>query len=182
MYDLIAVALQTDSTRVVTFETGMEAGGFNFKEINIPQTHHTLSHYDGDMDLLAKLGQCDTYLIEQYAYFLDRLRTLKEADGTPLLDRTMVLYGSGMSIGHSKYNLPTVLAGGRALGLRQGQHLDLSQGGAPVKKGDGKPSEYLVNDRQARMSNLLATMLQKMDAPAASFADSTGKITQLVQA
>lgn len=90
----------------------------------------------------------------------------------------MVLYGSGMSDAHNTRHLPIVLAGGQALGLRHtAGHLDLSQGGSKLHIDRG--FEVTVHDR-ARLSNLLLTMLQKMEAPLLSFADSTGPISELL--
>ena len=181
MYDLIVLALQTDSTRVVTFSTGRESGGFAFREIGINENHHQLSHYDGDEEALAKLGKCDSYLVEQVVYFIERLKATRDGDAT-LLDRTMALYGSGMSINHSKYNLPTLFAGGSALGLRQGQHLDLGKNGQPYANGKGILANFKVDDKRARMSNLLTTMLHKMDVPLEKFVDATGEVSELTKA
>src|SRR5947209_896587 len=125
MYDLIVLAFRTDMTRVVTFMSGTEGNGLALPEIGIAQTRHELSHHNGDLVQMDRLTRSDTFLVEQFAYFLDRLAAVKE-HGEPLLDRSLVLFGSGMSYGHShgNANLPTIFAGGRALGIRHGQHLD----------------------------------------------------------
>ena len=125
MYDLIVLALRTDMTRVVTYMSGSEGNGLAIPEIGITQTRHNLSHHNGDVEILGRLSKSDAFIMEQFAYFLDRLAGEKEGDES-LLDRTMILAGSGMSYGntHSNANLPIVLAGGRGLGLKHGQHVD----------------------------------------------------------
>src|SRR5207342_1964067 len=97
-------------------------------EIGITQSRHQLSHHGGDPEVLERLAKSDTFIMQQFSYFLDRLQGEKDGD-EPLLDRTMVLFGSGMSYGHShsNSNLPILLAGGRGLGLKHGQHIDYNQ-------------------------------------------------------
>src|SRR4029079_12522758 len=123
MYDLIVLALRTDMTRVATFMSGTEANGLAIPEIGVPQTRHELSHHNGDLVQMERLSRRDGFLVEQFAYFLDRLDAIKDG-GESLLDRTMILFGSGMSYGHShgNANLPTLLAGGARLGLKHGEH------------------------------------------------------------
>jgi hypothetical protein len=183
MYDLIILALRTDATRVVTYMNGTESVGLPLPEIEIPQMRHSLSHHNGDPAVLGRLTKADAFLMQHLADFLDQLSALKEGDES-LLDRTMVLAGSGMSFGHShsNANLPMVLAGGRSLGIKPGQHLDYNgMGAAGYTMGYeewrtlcGKPK-----DDHARVSNLLLTMLQRMDVPADSFADSIGPVTTI---
>ena len=125
MFDLIVLALRTDMTRVVTYMNGSEGNGLAIPEIGITQARHNLSHHNGDPVVLDRLARSDAFIMQQFAGFLDRLAEVQEG-GEPLLDRTMVLFGSGMSFGHShsNSNLPILLAGGRGLGLRHGQHID----------------------------------------------------------
>ena len=128
MFDLIVLALRTDMTRVVTYMNGSEGNGLAIPEIGITQSRHQLSHHGGDPEVLARLAKSDAFIMQQFAYFLDKLQG--ELDGgEPLLDRTMVLFGSGMSYGHShsNSNLPILLAGGRGLGLKHGQHIDYNR-------------------------------------------------------
>ncbi len=187
MYDLIVLAFQTDSTRVVTFMTGDEGTGPPIPEIGINFGRHALSHHNGNKEMLANLTASDTFNIEQFSYFLDRLSEVRDAQG-PLIDTTMALYGSGMAYGHShgNANLPLVLAGGKSLGIKHGRHLDfnalasrdgfaydLAQPGSLVKICH-KP----VNPK-AHMSNLLLTMAQKMDVEATTFGDSVRELTEL---
>jgi hypothetical protein len=184
-YDLMVMALRTDSTRVITCMIGSESHASGIPEIGISQTRHGLSHHNGDPEQLRRLTQTDTFLIEQFSYLLDQLKAQKEGD-TPLLDTTQVLWGSGMAYGHShgNANLPTILAGGKALGYKHGQHLDFNL---------PKISKYNVADAQthygicsrpvdsdARMSNLLLTMLQRADVKAERFQDSVGVVKPLV--
>jgi hypothetical protein len=184
MFDLIVLALRTDMTRVVTYMSGSEGNGLAIPEIGITQSRHQLSHHGGDKDVLSRLAKSDAFIMQQFAYFLDRLRD--ELDGgEPLLDRTMVLFGSGMSYGHShsNSNLPILLAGGSGLGLKHGQHIDYNK----PKGGDYKLDydEWLnlcgkPKDAKARLSNVMLTMLQKMEVPAEHFVDSIAPISEVL--
>jgi hypothetical protein len=185
MYDIIVLALRTDMTRVVTYMSGSESNGLAIPEIGITQSRHGLSHHNGDVEVLARLTKSDVFLMQQLAYFLDQLQTVKDGD-EPLLDRTMVLTGSGMSYGHShsNANLPIVFAGGRGLGLKHGQHLDYNS--PHLKEGYKLDYEEWRNisgrpkDSNARLSNLMLTMLQKMNVQTEMFVDSLGPISELV--
>ncbi len=163
MYDLMFLAFQTDTTRIATLQIGREASGGYYSELGLSANHHELSHHGGDKDMLEGLHKIDTFQIEQFAYFLKRLAEAREGDGT-LLDRTMLMYGSGMNSGegggHSPKNLPLVVAGGRGLGFQQGQHLVYQEGRTPL-------------------SNLFATMLDKLKVGNGRFADSTGGLAGL---
>ncbi len=185
MYDLIVLALRTDMTRVITYMSGTEGNGLAIPEIGITQTRHELSHHSGDPEIMARLSKSDAFITEQFSYFLDQLTAVRDGEES-LLDRTMVLFGSGMSYGHShgNANLPTIFAGGRALGFKHGQHLDYNL--PKIKNYDlanagahygvcGKP----VDDK-ACLSNLLLTMLQKMEVKSEKFVDSLGPVSDLV--
>ncbi len=113
MFDLIVLALKTDLTRVVTYMNGSEGNGLAIPEIGITQSRHQLSHHGGDKEVLARLAKSDAFIMTQFAYFLEKLKSEMDG-GDVLLDRTMVLFGSGMSYGHShsNSNLPILLAGG----------------------------------------------------------------------
>ncbi len=185
MYDLMVLALRCDMTRVVTYASGTEGTGLAIPEIGIKQTRHELSHHNEVANVKETLTRSDTFLTEQFAYFLDQLQAIDEA-GESLLDRTMVLYGSGMSYGHShgNANLPIILAGGRSLGIRHGRHIDYNLAKIESYQSLSR-SEYISLcfrpvDEKARLSNLLLTMLQKMQVDAPSFADSTGEITEIL--
>jgi hypothetical protein len=188
MYDIIVLAFQTDLTRVATFSTGNEGTGPAVPEIGIRQDRHSLSHHNANPRLMDDLTQSDTFNLRQFNYFLDRLSEVRDADG-PLLDSTMALYGSGMAFGHShgNANLPIILAGGRALGLRHGRHIDYNAAGRATGYTynlDTPARHYAichnpVNDR-AQLSNLLLTMAQKMDVRTDRFADSNGVISEVL--
>lgn len=188
MYDIIVLAFQTDTTRVATFCTGNEGKGPAIPEIGIRQDRHSLSHHNGNAKAMADLTASDTFNIQHFAYFLDRLAQTADADG-PLLDTTMCLFGSGMAFGHShgNANLPILLAGGAALGLKHGHHVDYNAAGRPegYRYDLETPGAHYsichtpVNPR-ARLSNLLLTMAQKMDVRTDSFADSTGVISEVL--
>ena len=184
MYDLIVLAFRTDMTRVITYMSGTESQGLALPEIGIAQTRHELSHHNGDLVQMDRLTRSDTFLVEQFAYFLDKLTEVREG-GDTLLDRSMVLFGSGMSYGHShgNANLPTIFAGGRALGFRHGQHLDYNLPTIRNYNLATAGAHYAVCSRpinsNARMSNLFVTMLQKMDVRTERFLDSTGPIAEL---
>jgi hypothetical protein len=184
-YDLMVMALRTDSTRVITCMIGSESHSSGIPEIGISQTRHGLSHHNGDPEQLRRLTQTDTFLIEQFSYLLDQLKAQKEGE-TPLLDTTQVLWGSGMAYGHShgNANLPTILAGGKALGYQHGQHLDFNLpkiGKYDVTNAQG---HYHICgrpvDSDARLSNLLLTMIQHADVKAERFQDSLGPMSKLV--
>ncbi|HVJ69033.1 MAG TPA: DUF1552 domain-containing protein [Caulifigura sp.] len=185
-YDLIVMALRTDSTRVITCMIGSESSGGAIPDIGISQTRHGLSHHNGDPEQLRRLTQADTFLVEQFSGFLDKLKTTTDANGQPLLDTTQILFGSGMAYGHShgNANLPTILAGGHAMGYRHGQHVDFNL--PKIGKYDLTDSNGHYRlcsrpaDSDARLSNLLLTMLQQADVPAKTFQDSVRPITELL--
>ncbi|MDB6175865.1 MAG: hypothetical protein JWL59_5176 [Chthoniobacteraceae bacterium] len=184
-YDLMVMALRTDSTRVITCGIGSEGNTSGIPEIGILQTRHGLSHHNGDPEQLRRLTQTDTFLVEQFSYFLDQLKSHQEENGT-LLDTTQVLWGSGMAYGHShgNANLPTIMAGGRALGYKHGTHVDFNL----PKIGQYNVADAMAHyricskpvDDNARVSNLLLTMLQRADVKAEKFQDSVTPISQIV--
>ena len=175
LYDLMFLALQSDSTRVITMMTGSEGLGVTLRELGVTRFHHGLSHHNHDPETLADLAKTDQWLVGQHARFLKRLSETKEADGT-LLDNTMVLYGSGMSDAHNTRHLPIVVAGGKNMGFTHRTWLDLSAGGSKLSIDRG--FEVEVNDK-ARMSNLLLTMVNAMGAEKESFADSNGTLSEI---
>ena len=184
-YDLMVLALRTDTTRVITCMIGSESNGGAIPDIGISQTRHGLSHHNGDPEQLRRLTQTDTFHVEQFSYFLDQLKAHPE-DGGNLLDTTQVLWGSGMSYGHShgNANLPTLYAGGRNLGVKHGQHVDYNLpkiGKYNVAEANdhykicGRP----VDDK-ARLCNLLLTMVQRCGVETEEFQDSVGVISEVV--
>lgn len=184
-YDLFVMALRTDSTRVITCMIGSEGSASGIPEIGISQTRHGLSHHNGDPEQLRRLTETDTFLIDQYSYFLDQLKAVKEGD-TPLLDTTQVLWGSGMAYGHShgNANLPTVLAGGKALGYKHGQHVDFNLPKIGKYNVADAGTHYKICSRpvdgDARLSNLFVTMLQRVGVESDTFQDSLRPISELL--
>lgn len=185
-YDLFVMALRTDSTRVITCMIGSESHSGGIPEIGISQTRHGLSHHNGDPEQLRRLTQTDTFLVEQFSYFLDQLKAYKEADGQSLLDTTQILWGSGMAYGHShgNANLPTILAGGKALGYKHGHHVDFNLPQIGQYNVADAGGHYRICsrpvDNEARLSNLLLTMAQRVDVPAKSFQDSVRPLAELL--
>ncbi len=183
--DLMVLALRTDSTRVITCMICSESNGGSIPDIGISQTRHGLSHHNGDPEQLRRLTETDTFLIEQFSYFLDQLKTHQE-DGRSLLDTTQVLWGSGMAYGHShgNANLPTILAGGRALGYQHGQHVDFNLPKIGQYNVADANAHYRICSRpiddNARLSNLLLTMCQRVDVEADRFQDSLGTISKVL--
>jgi len=158
LYDLIALALQTDSTRIATLEI---AGGFEASVLGVRKEYHALSHHgqvQESIDLLVKL---EKYQMEQFARFLNKLKSIDDG-GVPLLKHTMVLFGSGMGNGnaHTNTNLPIILAGG---GFRHGEYKAFPQSGLG----------------RAPLSNLFLTMLQRFGVATNKFALSSGTLRGL---
>lgn len=160
IYDLIVLALQTDSTRVATLEVG---GSFAASDLGIKKGYHALSHHGQVQANIDLLVQIERYQVEQFAGFLNRLKSIRvpNSDGT-LLDHTMAMFGSGMgnANSHTNENLPIVLAGG---GFNHGRNLSF-------------PSE---KNKRVPLSNLFVTMLQQFGVETDSFATSTGTIAGL---
>jgi len=184
VFDLIALALRTDVTRVVTCMLGSESDAFALPEIGIPKTRHELSHHNGDPENMRALTRADTFLVERLARFLDQLSAHEEG-GQPLLDRTMVLFGSGMAYGHGhgNANLPLILAGGRTLGLRHGRHVDFNLPAIGAYDLDD-PRAYdslclRPVDGDARLCNLLLTMLRCMGVETEAFGDSLRPLSEI---
>ncbi|MBM3786953.1 MAG: DUF1552 domain-containing protein [Acidobacteria bacterium] len=117
LYDLMALAIQTDSTRIATFEI---AGGFEASVLGVRKDYHALSHHGQEPESIANLLKLERYQTEQFARFLEKMKSIDDVDGS-LLKNTMILFGSGMGNGnsHTNLNLPIVVAGGP---FRHGEH------------------------------------------------------------
>lgn len=126
MYDLIALAYQTDSTRVVSYVVRKELAGGVYPEFGVSKGYHALTHHGNDPKNLEELAKVDTIYMSHWAYFLNRLKSIREGDHT-LLDAVMLGFSSGMGIGHSKDRLPSVLSGGKALGVAHQGHVRLPE-------------------------------------------------------
>lgn len=160
MYDLIALAFQTDSTRAITYVVRTELAGGVYPEFGVSKGYHTLSHHGNDPKNLEDLAVVDSIYMKHWAYFLDRLASIQDGDGT-LLDHTMLGFSSGMGIGHSKTNLPTVLSGGGGLGLKHQTHLRLRE--------------------KTPISSMWQTMVEKMGVEVGEqFQDSRGPISEIL--
>ena len=153
LYELIALALQTDSTRVATLEIG---GSFLPQNLGIDKSYHSLSHHGDDEEAIAHLVTLETYQLEQFSKFLTRLSEIKDGEQS-LLDSTAVLFGSGMGNGssHKNSDLPIILAGG---GYATGTFKKAES------KGPGK----------VPLCNLLLDVAQRTGVRKESFGTSTG--------
>ena len=158
MFDLMVTAFQTDSTRIITFLMAIEQSNRAYREIGIADSHHGLTHHGGDKEKIEKCILINQYQVEQFTYFIDKLKATKDGDGT-LFDHIMVNYGSGLSRDHDHDNLPTIISG-RGNGLF---HL-------------GRHVRY---PNETPLANLHVAMMNQMGVPAEKFADSTGKLGYL---
>ena len=161
MGDMMILALQSDLTRVCTFMFANEGSNRPYRQIGISEGHHDLSRHGRDPGKLSKIGQINTFQAQQLAYVLEKMDSVKEADGT-LLDNSMVVYGSGISDGnrHNHDNLPILLAGG---------------GGGTIKTG-----RHIRYPNETPLTNLFLSLLDRMKVPAEKVGDSTGKLTGLL--
>lgn len=163
IYDLVALALQTDSTRVATLEVG---GSFAASDLGIRKGYHGLSHHGHVKESVDLLVQIERYQVEQFARFLEKLSSISEpgSDRT-LLDSTMTLFGSGMgnANSHTNHDLPIILAGG---GFRHGQHLAYPE----------------ATNQRVPLCNLYVSLLQQFGVETDSFSNSTGTLRGLERA
>ena len=160
MFDLQVVAFQTDQTRIATFMLAREGSNRTYREIGVPGGHHGLTHHRNDEEKIRKISKINRYHMELFSYFLKRLDSIQEGDGT-LLDHSMVLYGSGLADGnkHTHHDLPVLVAGRAAGGLHPGRHL-----------------RY---DTETPMANLYLTLLDRMGVHPETIGDSTGRLEHL---
>jgi Protein of unknown function (DUF1552) len=156
MADLIAIAFQSDSTRIATLMLSNEGSNRSFQEIGIPEGHHGLSHHQNKPEALEKVARIDLVYAEQLAYLLQRLSDLKDVDGSSVLDNSMILYGCANGDGnkHDHNDLPILLAGGGGKRLTPGRH---------VKFAKKRP-----------LTNLFLAMSENMGITLDKFGDSTG--------
>jgi Protein of unknown function (DUF1552) len=158
MADLLVLAWQTDMTRVCTFQIGHEMSGRAYPELGFGDAHHAVTHHQGDPAKIAKVVQINIFHTKMLAYYLDKLRSTPDGDGS-LLDHALILYGGALSDGnqHLYTDLPLLLFAGGATGIRGGRH---------VRSLRGTP-----------MGNLLVTMLDKANVPNIDrLGDSTGRL------
>ncbi len=159
MFDLQALALEGDVTRVVTFQLARETSTRTYPEIGVPEAHHPLTHNGGNAEMLEKVAKVNAFHVSLFAYFLEKLKAIPDGDGT-LLDHTLYLYGSGMSNGdkHDHVNLPVLVAGGPQ-----------RKGGRHVRYAEPKP-----------LANLHLTLLERAGIRLDAFADSDGRVQELL--
>ena len=160
MFDLQVLAYQGDVTRVIPFMLSREKSNRVYHEIGIAEPHHPLSHHRGVPEKIADLVKINAYHAKMFAYFLEKLRSTPDGDGS-LLDHSMIVYGSGLSDSnlHTHTNLPTLLVGGEAGRIKGGRHLRYPKG-TPI-------------------TNLYLTLLDRLGVPVESLGDSTGKLELL---
>jgi hypothetical protein len=160
MFDLQLLAFQGDVTRVTTFQLARETSNRTYPEIGVPDPHHPLSHHGNDPEKIARMSKINQFHVSLFAEYVQKLQDTPEGEGS-LLDQTLLLYGSGIGNPniHDHTNLPVLVAGGSATGLKGGRHVRYK-----------KPTP---------LSNLHLTLLDKAGVHLDSFADSTGKMEEL---
>jgi hypothetical protein len=162
MFDLQLLAFRADITRVVTFQLARELSNRTYPEIGVPDPHHPTSHHGNDPEKLAKIAKINAFHVQLFSQFLEKLKATPDGDGS-LLDNTVYLYGSGMgnSSLHDHENLPILVAGGAACGMRGGRHIQYTNG--------------------TPLANLHLTLLDRVGVRLDAFGDSKGKIEDLFE-
>ncbi|MGV3486154.1 MAG: DUF1552 domain-containing protein [Planctomycetaceae bacterium] len=160
MMDMIALAFQTDSTRILTFMFTNAGSNRSYPEIGVNESHHELSHHGKSEEKQAKIATINRFHIDRFGYLLGRLKSIQESDGT-LLDHCMLMYGSGISDGdrHNHDDLPIILAGG---------------GGGRIKSG-----RHIRYPNKTPLCNLFVWMLNQMGAKVDRFGDSNAMLDKL---
>lgn len=160
MMDLMVIAYQADLTRVVTFMMAREGSNRSYREIEVSDGHHNCTHHQNDPEKIASTIKINTHHINQFAYFINKMKSTPDGDGT-LLDHSLIMYGSSLSDGnrHTHTNLPTMLIGGASGKVKGGRHIQCAD--------------------ETPMNNLLLSMLDKADVPTEKLGDSTGKLQHL---
>ncbi len=160
MLDMMVLAFQADLTRVSTCMLANAGSNRSYREIGVRDGHHDLSHHGGDTEKLDKIRRINQYHVHQFAYFLERLKSIPEGDGT-LLDQCMIVYGSGLSDGnrHNNENLPVLLAG---------------QGGGTLDTG-----RHIRYAEETPMNNLFLSLLDRVGVSIERMGDSTGRLPLL---
>ncbi len=158
MYDMMALAFQTDSTRIATLQLAHDGSNRSFPEIGVPEGHHDLSHHFNNEEKIKKVAEIDLWYAKQFAKFIEKLEKTKDMDGNSLLHNSMILYGGGNADGnrHTHSNLPLILAGAGGGALTPGRLI----------KHGGKPT-----------SNLFLSMADRLGVKGLErFGDSTGRL------
>ena len=162
MFDLQALAMQGDVTRVITFQLARETSTRTYPEIGVADPHHPLTHHGNNPEKIARMAKINAFHVSLFAYYLEKLKSTPDGDGN-LLDHSLVLYGSGMGNPniHDHVNLPIIVAGGAAGGMK---------GGRLIRFPKATP-----------LANLHLTLLDKVGVRLDKFADSDGKVDQLFE-
>ncbi len=157
MFDILTVAFQTDSTRIATLMVADAGSNRTYPEVEVRDGHHELSHHQKDAEKMEKISRIDRYLVERFAYFLNKLKSTKEGESN-LLDNSMILYGSAISDGnrHNHDDLPIILAG---------------RGGGTINTG-----RYVKYQQETPLNNLFLSMAARMGASIDRIGDSSGKL------
>jgi len=161
MFDLQALAMQGDVTRVITFQLARETSTRTYPEIGVADPHHPLTHHGNDPEKIARMAKINAFHVSLFAYYIEKLKSTPDGDGT-LLDHSAVLYGSGMGNPnvHDHVNLPVLVAGGV---------VDRKKGGRHIKYAEPTP-----------LANLHLTLLERAGVRVDKFADSQGPIDELL--
>jgi hypothetical protein len=161
MQDLQILALRSDLTRVIAFMLSKEQSARPYPQIGVPEAHHPLSHHNDIPELIAQMSKINRYHTQLFSQYLTKLRATPDGDGS-LLDHSMIMLGSGMGNPdvHNHINLPIIVAGGGAGKLRGGRHI-----------------KY---DEPTPLANLHLTLLDKVGIHLDSFADSRGRVDELL--
>jgi len=161
MFDLQVLALQGDVTRVITFQLARETSNRTYAEIGVPDPHHPLTHHGNDPEKIARMAKINAFHVSLFAYFLEKLKATPEGGGS-LLDHSLYLYGSGMGNPniHDHVNLPILVAGGGAGRVKGGRHLKYAE--------------------PTPLANLHLTLLERVGVRMDAFADSKGKVDELL--
>ncbi len=162
MFDLQVLAMQGDVTRVITFQLARETSNRTYPEIGVSDPHHPLSHHGNDPAKIERMSKINAFHVSLFAEYLAKLKATPEGNGT-LLDHSLILYGSGIGNPniHDHTNLPILVAGGAAAGMKGGRHIKYA-----------KPTP---------LANLHLTLLDKVGVHLDSFADSKGKVDELFE-
>ncbi len=160
MFDLMTLAFQADLTRISTFMMCREGSTRTYREIGVSDAHHPLTHHRNNPEWIEKVTKINCFHLEQFAYFVNKLKSTPDGDGT-LLDRVMVVYGSGLADGnqHTHADLPVLLAGAGNGAVRPGRHVRYP--------------------KETPMNNLYVAMLDHMGIPPEHIGDSTGELQHL---
>jgi len=161
MFDLQALAMQGDVTRVITFQLARETSTRTYPEIGVADPHHPLTHHGNDPEKIARMAKINAFHVSLFAYYLEKLRSTPDGAGT-LLDHSVILYGSGMGNPnvHDHVNLPIIVAGGAAGRMKGGRHITYAE--------------------PTPLANLHLTLLEKVGVRLDRFADSQGTIKELL--